>query len=132
MSLNRIRQKIWFCKRTEKLVNGIHIPVYGKPVLKHYTVSSTSGSPDDVAAGIIPDYDRYITRDKMKDRYNTFEFAEDDVLWVDREPQLDDDGNVSLTENGEAIVPPDYVLKKILDSQKSLIERFGISKITGQ
>ena len=131
-SLSRLRQKVWFSRRSERLVNTVKIPVYEKPIMILLTVSSQSGTPEEISSGLILNYDRYITY--YKPRLPTkveFQPEEGMVLWVDREPQLDDDGNVSLTENGEAIVPPDYVLKKILDSQKSLVARFGISKIQG-
>lgn len=119
------RQKVWFSHVTEKRIGIDTVQEYGKPILKRFTVSPTSGSPDEISAGIVPDYDRYIVSYDRK-----FKPSEDDVLFVDVEPSLDEDGELLMAEDGcTPITPPDYRIAKLLDTQKGHVARYGISRI---
>ena len=102
---------------------------YSKLIEKKFTISPNSGTPEEIAAGIVPTYDRYIT---SYDR-SFCDIAEEGMaVWVDKIPQLDDFGNLVMKDDGVIpITPPDYTLKKIIDSQKSKVARYGISKIGG-
>lgn len=126
-SPSRLKQKVWFSK-VEESVEGIDtVQKYSKPIMKYFTVSSTAGTPEELAAGIVPTYDRYIT---SFDR--DFKPEEGMAVWVDKVPQLDDSENLVMAEDGiTPVTPPDYTLKKIIDSQKSKVARYGISKIGG-
>ncbi len=126
-SASRERQKVWFSRKTEKQDGIDTIEVYDKPAMKLLAVSVGTGFPTEIAAGIVPDYDRTVTSyDK------NFQPLEGDVLWVDREPELDEEGNIKL-EDDEATptVPPDYIIKRIEQSQKSLTVKYRIVKIGG-
>ena len=59
--LVRQKQKVYWSRITEKTQGLDRIKVYEKPVLFSFSVSSTAGTPEEIAAGIVPDYDRYIT-----------------------------------------------------------------------
>lgn len=130
-SLDRQKQAVWFT-RIEEVQEGIDtIKRYSKPEKHDFTVSSTSGTPEEIAAGIVPNYDRYITsygRD--------FHPQEGDGIFVDVTPELDADGNlVMLNEAGEVDpegiepkTPPDYILKKIIDTLRGTVARYGIKK----
>lgn len=126
-SPSRLKQKIWFSK-IEEVIEGIDtVQKYSKPIMKRFTVSATAGTPEEIAAGIVPTYDRYIT---SFDR--DFKPEEGNLVFVDIEPVLDDSGNLVMSEDGiTPVTPPDYTLKKIIDSQKSKVARYGISKIGG-
>lgn len=126
-SPSRLKQKVWFSK-VEESVEGIDtVQKYSKPIMKYFTVSSTAGTPEELAAGIVPTYDRYIT---SFDR--DFKPEEGMAVWVDKVPQLDDSENLVMAEDGiTPVTPPDYTLKNIIDSQKSKVARYGISKIGG-
>lgn len=126
-SLNRQRQRIWFSRKTEKQDGIDTVEVYEKPVMKRLFVSVGSGDPTELAAGLVPDYDRtIISYDK------DFHPLEGDVLFVDREPKLDGEGNLKLLEDGVTpAVKPDYMLKRIEQSQKSLSVRYRVVKIGG-
>lgn len=126
-SPSRLKQKIWFSK-IEEVIEGIDtIQRYSKPIMKCFTVSTTAGTPEEIAAGIVPTYDRYIT---SFDR--DFKPEEGMTVWIDNIPQLDDSGNLVMEDDGiTPTTPPDYTLKKIIDSQKSKVARYGISKIGG-
>ncbi len=121
--LKRQKQSVYWSKITEE-VNGIDtFEVYSKPKKLHFSVSATAGTPEEIAAGVVPDYDRYITSFNRD-----FNPKEGDVFWIDVVPQLDKQGNLIL-EDTIPVVAPDYRLKKILDTQKGNIARYGIKKI---
>ncbi len=126
-SASRERQKVWFSRKTEKQDGIDTIEVYDKPVVKLLAVSVGTGFPTEIAAGIVPDYDRtVVSYDK------SFQPLEGDVLWVDREPELDEEGNLKLEDDEVTpTVPPDYIIKRIEQSQKSLTVKYRIVKIGG-
>ena len=59
----RLRQKqsIWISTVTEKNNGMDKTLVYSNPQKKNISVSATAGTPEELSAGIVPDYDRYIT-----------------------------------------------------------------------
>lgn len=101
---------------------------YSKPIMKNFTVSSTAGLPEEIAAGIVPTYDRYIS---SYDREFCKVAEEGMAVWVDKIPKIDDSGNLVLDEDGVPVTPPDYVLKKIIDTAKGSVARYGIKKVGG-
>lgn len=126
-SPSRLKQKVWFSKVREIQVGIDTINQYSKLIEKKFTISPNSGTPEEISAGIVPTYDRYIT---SYDR--DFEPEEGMAVWVDKIPQIDDSVNLVMSEDGiTPVTPPDYTLKKIIDSQKSNVARYGISKIGG-
>lgn len=126
-SPSRLKQKVWFSK-IDEVIDGIDtVQKYGNPIMKKFTVSATAGTPEETAAGIVPTYDRYIT---SYDR--NFEPEEGMAVWVDKIPQIDDLGYLVMAEDEKTpVTPPDYVLKKILATQRGKVFRYGISKIGG-
>ena len=126
-SPSRLKQKIWFSK-IEEVIEGIDtIQRYSKPTMKRFTVSATAGIPEEISAGIVPIYDRYITSFD-----SDFKPEEGMAVWVDKVPQLDDSGNLIMSDDGiTPVTPPDYTLKKILTTQRGKVFRYGISKIGG-
>ena len=128
-SMQRDKQKIWFSKITENHDEIDTIVTYEKPKMKRMVVSSTSGTPEELAAGIIPSYDRYITSyDKDFCKY----MEEGVVCWVDAEPALNLNGTLKTEDDEtEPITPPDYRVSKIIGTKKGNVVRYGISKING-
>lgn len=126
-SPSRLKQKVWFSK-IEEVIEGIDtVQRYSKPIMKQFTVSATAGTPEELAAGIVPTYDRYIT---SFDR--NFKPEEGMAIWVDKIPQIDDSENLVMADDGiTPTTPPDYTLKKILATQRGKVFRYGISKIGG-
>ena len=53
--LVRQKQKVYWSRITEKTQGLDRIKVYEKPVLYSFSVSSTAGTPEEIAAGIVPD-----------------------------------------------------------------------------
>lgn len=126
-SPSRLKQTVWISKVEETLEGIDTIRRYSKPIMKRFTVSATAGLPEEISAGIVPTYDRYIT---SYDR--DFKPEEGMAVWVDKIPQIDDLGNLVMSEDGiTPVTPPDYTLKKILAAQKGKVFRYGIAKIGG-
>lgn len=122
--LKRQKQTIYWSRLTEELDGIDTIKKYQNPELYRLSVSATAGTPEELSAGYIPDYDRYITN---FDRNFKPQIA--DVFWVDCKPELNEVGTLILGEDGEPTVPPDYRLKKILDTQRGNVARYGIKYI---
>lgn len=131
-SSSRLKQKIWFSK-IEEVIEGIDtVQRYSKPIMKRFTVSATAGTPEEISAGIVPTYDRYITRYKNSCCENDIEYEEGMAVWVDKIPQIDDSGNLVMEEDGiTPVTPPDYTLKKIIDTARGSVARYGIKKVGG-
>ena len=127
-NLQRQLQDIWFCNSTEELSeNGYDtIVTYSKPELHRMSVSATSGWVNAIAAGFVPAYDRYITSYERD-----FHPEEGTCVFVDVVPELDGEGNLALI-NGDTlhrpVTAPDYIIKRILDTQKGTVARYGIEK----
>lgn len=121
--LKRQKQSVYWSRATERMDGIEKTKVYEKPVKYHFSVSATAGTPEEIAAGIVPDYDRYITSFNRD-----FKPQEADLFWIDRVPEINEDGELLLTDDGNPTVRPDYMLKKILDTQKGNIARYGITK----
>lgn len=131
-SLKSQQQKVWFSKIHERL-NGIDtIQEWDKPIMVKMTCSVTSGTPEEIASGIVPDYDRYLTYYKSRFK-QPLGLEEGMSIWVDVVPELDENGNLVMGDDElTPVVPPDYTLKRILNTQKGDIARYGISKIMGE
>lgn len=124
----RDRQKVWFVTVTEKKVGIDTIYEYNDPVIKKkMSVSSGTGQPGQVSAGLVVDYDREIT---SYDKTLRGVIREGDAVFVDVEPQLNDDGTLTMGEDGYApVTAPDYRISAIFSTQKGDVDVFGIKKV---
>ena len=122
----RRKQDVWFVSRDRDDSSIEPSYVYGTPIKKRVSVSPTSGYPTEMNFGLLPTYDRYIISYERD-----FNPVEGTYLYVDRTPELDADKELVLNENGEPTVKPDYILKRIADTQKGVLARYGIDKCTG-
>lgn len=122
--LKRQKQSVYWSRVTEELDGIDTVPKYQTPERHFLSVSATAGTPEELSAGIMPDYDRYITN---FDR--AFQPQTADVFWIDSKPELNNSGELVLDEDGTPTVSPDYRLKKILDTQKGNIARYGLKYI---
>ena len=128
-SRGRDRQKIYFVTVTEKKVGIDTVQEYGKPIMRRMAVSSGTGQPGQVSAGLVVDYDREIT---SYDKSLRGIIREGDALYVDVEPQLNDDGMLAVGDDGYTpVTPPDYRISAIFKTQKGNVDVFGIKKIGG-
>lgn len=128
-SRGRDRQKIWFVTVTEKKVGIDTVQEYGKPIMRRLAVSSGTGQPGQVSAGLVVDYDREIT---SYDKTLRGVIREGDAVFVDAEPQLNDDGTLTMGDDEYTpVTPPDYRISAIFSTQKGDVDVFGIKKIGG-
>ena len=128
-SPSRLKQRVWISKITEDSSSIDPVITYSKPIMKRFTVSATAGTPEEISAGIVPTYDRYIT---SYDREFCKVAEEGMAVWVDKVPQIDDLGNLVMSDDGiTPVTPPDYTLKKIIDTAKGSVARYGIKKVGG-
>lgn len=124
-SATRRKQNIWFVVRTKDDSGVEPTYVYDRPELHRFSVSSTSGIPAEMNFGLLPTYDRYVI---SYDR--SFHPQEGMYLYVDKEPELTNEGMIVLDENGEPTVKPDYILDRIYDTRKGILARYGIRKVS--
>lgn len=126
-SRSRDRQKIWFVTVTEKKVGIDTVQEYGKPIMKKMAVSSGTNMPGQVSAGLVVDYDREIT---SYDKSLRGVIREGDAVFVDVEPQLNDDGTLTMDEDGYTpVTQPDYRISAIFSTQKGDVDVYGIKKV---
>lgn len=153
--LLRGKQDVWFCEITEKVVGIDTVKIYSKPIHKKMSVSATSGVVNYWGAGSNIAYDRYITsyeRDfHPKEGMGVFV----DVMPIlNEEGELitvsnSIDGNIDICDGGiladystgdivngneddetyEYKTTPDYILNRILDTQRGTVARYGIKKV---
>ena len=122
-NLIRQTQKIWFSVKSMGYTGIDETSTFTKPEMHRFTVSATGSTPEDYAAGIVPDYDRYIT---SFDR--NFQPIEGMQCWVDVTPEIDINGNLVMTEDGAPTVSPDYTLKRKVDTKMGNVARYLIKK----
>lgn len=128
-SMLRDRQAIYFSIVTEKKVGIDTVQEYGKPIMKKMAVSSGTGQPGQVSAGLVVDYDREIT---SYDKTLRGVIREGDAVFIDVEPQLNNDGTLTMGEDGYTpVTPPDYRISAIFSTQKGDVDVFGIKRIGG-
>ena len=128
-SRGKDRQKIWFVTVTEKKVGIDTVQEYGKPIMKKMAVSSGAGQPGQVSAGLVVDYDREIT---SYDKTLRGVIREGDAVFVDVEPQLNEDGTLTMGEDEYTpVTPPDYRISAIFSTQKGNVDVFGIKRVGG-
>lgn len=122
------KQAVWFTSAKTERVGLDEIKVYSKPEKHNLTVSSTSSTPEELSAGVNVNYDRYMT---STDR--ALKPKEGMLVFVDVEPLLDDTGSLVMSEEDETIpvTQPDYILKKIIDTKRGCVARYGIKKCDG-
>lgn len=94
-SLKRQQQKVWFSQVHERLDGIDTIQEWDKPIMVSLTVSTTSGTPEEIAAGIVPDYDRYLTYHKSRFK-PSLGLEEGMAAWVDVIPELDEIGRLII------------------------------------
>mgnify|MGYP007070246320 CR=1 FL=1 len=120
----RRKQDVWFVVRTKDDSDIVPAYTYSKPEKHRMSVSPTSGSPAEMNFGLLPTYDRYMI---SYDR--DFQPTEGMYLYVDKTPEIDDEGDLVLDGN-EPTVKPDYILDRIYDTKKGVLARYGITKVS--
>lgn len=124
----KLRQNIYVTRATETRSGIDRAKVYSKPAKYRLSVSATAGAPGIFNSGIVSDYDREIT--VYKGQFTRFAPNEGDLLFVDVAPDLDEDGDLMLTNDGELTRYPDYVVVRRLATARGQVSRYGIKKVS--
>ena len=115
---DKIPIKDEFGNETGQYTNG-----YEKPLKFKIRVSANKGESEDNAFGKSLDYDRVMNTTDHK-----FPADEYSILWIDRKPQLDSNGEYPVDSGGNLITNHDYTVKKVA---KDLNEwMYAIKKVT--
>ena len=124
----KLRQNIYVTTQTETQVGIDRVKVYTKPKKYRLSVSATAGTPSVFQSCIVPDYDREIT--VYAGQLTGFNAPEGALLFVDVEPELDENGDFVLDNYGELTVLPDYVLVRKIAALRGKVARYGIKRVT--
>lgn len=103
--------------------SGQHKVIYGNPIEEYANISAAKGETQTRQFGENESYDKVIVMD-----LGTLSIDEYSILWVDTEPQLNEDGSLAVNDKGEVITPHDYVVKKVAKSLNNV--SIAISKVT--
>lgn len=95
---------------------------HGNPVSSSANISAAKGETSTRQFGESEDYDRVIVFDN-----NAPPIDEYSVLWVDTKPLLNEDGSLVTDDDGQAITPHDYIVKKVAMSLN--VVSIAISKV---
>lgn len=98
---------------------------YGDPQEFRANISAAKGETQTRQFGESENYDKVIVMGSDAPPIDEYS-----ILWVDTVPQLDDKGALALNEEGEAITPHDYIVKKVARSLNSV--SIAISKVNVQ
>lgn len=127
-SIRKDQQNLWFTKITESIPEGSIDTkrTYEKPVCRRFTISNEGGIPLETGMGIVPHYERYITT-------YTHEYVPEEgmLVYVDKEPELDAEGELVLDENNEPTVKPDFYVRRIMTNKKASVVRAALVKVDG-
>ena len=104
-------------------VTGEYDIQHGKPTEFYANISAAKGETQTRQFGENESYDKVIVMNNGAPPID--EYA---VLWVDRTPQLDEEGNLAVNEKDEVITPHDYIVKKVAKSLN--VVSLAISKVS--
>lgn len=95
---------------------------YGNPIQSFANISAAKGETSTRQFGESEDYDKIVVFDNEAPPIDEYS-----VLWVDTKPSLNEDGSLVKDENGNAVTPHDYIVKKVAKSLN--VVSIAISKV---
>ena len=104
-------------------VTGEYELIRDNPVECFANISAAKGETSTRQFGDSETYDKVIVMDKDAPPIDEYT-----VLWVDKTPQLNEDGSLATSDEGEIITPHDYIVKKVAKSLNSV--SIAINKVT--
>lgn len=129
MNRNKVRFFYSLYEGREPIVNeqgrktGEYKVIRGNPIEGRANISAAKGETQTRQFGENESYDKVIVMDFVKPPIDEYS-----VLWIDSEPQLNDDGSLAVNDEGEVITPHDYVVKKVAKSLNCV--SIAVSKVT--
>lgn len=103
-------------------VTGEYDVKHGNPTEGYANISAAKGETQTRQFGESETYDKVIVMDNEAPPIDEYS-----VLWVDTEPQLNEDGSLAVDEEGNVITPHDYIVKKVAKSLNNV--SIAISKV---
>lgn len=103
-------------------INGEYEIIWSNPVKYEANISSAKGEISTRQFGENEAYDKTIVMDDVNTSIDEYT-----ILWVDIIPQLNEDGTLTIDDEGNIITPHDYIVKKIAKSLNSV--SIAISKV---
>ena len=103
-------------------VSGEYDVKHGNPTEGYANISAAKGETQTRQFGESETYDKVIVMDNEAPPIDEYS-----VLWVDTEPQLNEDGSLLVDERGNVVTPHDYVVKKVAKSLNNV--SIAISKV---
>jgi hypothetical protein len=103
-------------------VSGEYDVKHGNPTEGYANISAAKGETQTRQFGESETYDKVIVMDNEAPPIDEYS-----VLWVDTEPQLDEDGSLLVDERGNVVTPHDYIVKKVAKSLNNV--SIAISKV---
>lgn len=129
--LNRNKQRVWYAVHQGEaeifdstgLATGQYAVKYSDPKMVRLNVSAAQGDTTTRQFGEEERYDKVIVtsnKDLPIDEYS--------ILWIDREPELDRNGHLTLDENENVVTPHDYIVGRVAKSLNSVA--YAVRKVT--
>ena len=104
-------------------VTGEHNVKHGNTKKGYANISAAKGETQTRQFGESESYDKVIVMDNDAPPIDEYS-----VLWVDTEPQLNEDGSLTVDKEGNVITPHDYIVKKVAKSLNNV--SIAISKVS--
>ena len=122
--LNKNKVKFWYALYKQRVPvmddfgrpTGEYDHEYSSPVAYKANISPPQGDVAVQYFGKDVSYSGVIVLDKT-----TFPVNEDSILWIDIVPSLDENGDLIINENGDAVTPHNYEVKKVAKSLNSVL-----------
>lgn len=103
-------------------VTGEYDVKHGNPTEGYANISAAKGETQTRQFGESETYDKVIVMDNEAPQIDEYS-----VLWVDTEPQINEDGSLAVDEEGNILTPHDYIVKKVAKSLNNV--SIAISKV---
>lgn len=103
-------------------VTGEYDVKHGNPTEGYANISAAKGETQTRQFGESETYDKVIVMDNEAPQIDEYS-----VLWVDTEPQINEDGSLAVDEEGNILTPHDYIVKKVAKSLNDV--SIAISKV---
>lgn len=94
---------------------GEYNVIHDNPVEYFANISAAKGETTTRQFGESESYDKVIVMDNAAPPIDEYT-----ILWVDKEPKIDETGALVTDKNGNVLTPHDYIVKKVAKSLNSV------------
>ena len=94
---------------------GEYNVIHDNPVEYFANISAAKGETTTRQFGESESYDKVIVMDNTAPPIDEYT-----ILWVDKEPKIDETGALVTDKNGNVLTPHDYIVKKVAKSLNSV------------